>query len=220
MSRQTGIVFCHLRSAPSSSAGSPQPPERQPDFFFFFSRMGVAELENLWLADFDHCIHINPDDLSWLQISTPAPDDWWILTWLCWLHVNVHRWLQVRHSRVRAEGCRWFVLHEISEKKLLVLSLFYFQGQFLVFTCISLCPPTPLRLSLLLHVLLWPPSLLLPFPSSSSCRNCLGPVFLLMLKGLWTGAKIFRRRSVVRVQATQIFIVTRTHPEYRWIPLR
>lgn len=121
------IIFCRSRSAPSSSAGSLQPTGASAGFLSFFCGMGVAELENLWLAGFDHHdhrIHINPVDLSWLQISTPAPDDWWILTWLCWLHVNLHCWLQVRHLSVSAKGCWCFVQHNISEKKLRVLSLF------------------------------------------------------------------------------------------------
>lgn len=49
-----------------------------------------------------------------------------------------------------------------------------------------------------------------------SPSNCLSPVVLLMLRGLWTGASIFTLHSVASLQAAQIFIGATSHLAYWW----
>lgn len=55
-----------------------------------------------------------------------------------------------------------------------------------------------------------------PLVSPLLLRNCFSPVFLLMLRGLWTAASSFTLHSVASLRAAQIFIGTRPHGEYWW----
>ena len=83
---------------------------------------------------------------------------------------------------------------------------FYFNALLLILTALflHLVPPPQPATTTTPPLLLW---------------NCFSPVFLLMLRGLWTAASIFTPRSVASLRATQIFRGTRAHLEYWWTPL-
>lgn len=123
----------------------------------------------------------------------------------CWLRVNRHQLLMeciprcCLHLQELWRESLWPRKQSTRSGSLLSFP-FYFNALLLILTGLFLHLVPPLQPATT-PLLLW---------------NCFSPVFLLMLRGLWTAASIFTPHSVASLWATQIFRGTRAHLEYWW----
>ncbi len=121
----------------------------------------------------------------------------------CWLRVNLNqlpmKCIPLCYLHLQELWCG----HFRPEKK-------HIQGKTIIISILFSCPVINLNWAFST------PYPLCNLPLHTLVSPYFSPVFLLMLRGLWTAASIFTLSSVASRRATQIFIGTRPQLEYWW----